>query len=94
MDRVLNGSDGSPYRPDMPGSAGEESDPAVKDLISKCWAEEPDDRPSLSEIKTTLKAFNKGKYVHQFSFSEGYLHVGNRVVLNLISCRLKLHTAV
>jgi serine/threonine protein kinase len=41
-------------RPAMPGTIR----PTVRDLITKCWAAEPDQRPSFAEIFDILKAMD------------------------------------
>lgn len=54
-----------PYRPKMPGlSDGEKS---TNDLISRmvheCWDEDPDARPSFSDLKRQLRKINRGRWV-------------------------------
>nr|XP_054769397.1 atrial natriuretic peptide receptor 1-like [Lytechinus pictus] len=46
-----------PFRPAVPEAAW---DPVIKDLMKRCWAENPGDRPTTSALQTTLKKTIKG----------------------------------
>ncbi|XP_041481819.1 atrial natriuretic peptide receptor 1-like [Lytechinus variegatus] len=46
-----------PFRPVVPEAAW---DPVIKDLMKRCWVENPGDRPTASVLQTTLKKINKG----------------------------------
>lgn len=75
--RVLKCED-PPFRPIsvMGKLMGKESDggdsivDGVWPLMQACWAEAPSTRPKFSEIKTLLRNFNKGRWVHSPSFVE------------------------
>ncbi|KAK2163896.1 hypothetical protein LSH36_72g00037 [Paralvinella palmiformis] len=54
----------APFRPELSDCLEEGTNPGINTLITSCWAEDPGDRPSLSSIRKSLKAFNKGKNIN------------------------------
>ena len=55
-----------PVRPELPKPGKEESGPPrvlTRDLMVKCWAEEPGLRPNTKEIRRKLREINGGKLV-------------------------------
>eukprot|EP00057_Strongylocentrotus_purpuratus_P014597 XP_011669071.1 PREDICTED: atrial natriuretic peptide receptor 1-like [Strongylocentrotus purpuratus] len=46
-----------PFRPSVPEAVW---NPVIKDLMKRCWAENPGDRPTASALQTALKKINKG----------------------------------
>ena len=52
----------APVRPEIPPNSSD-IEPAAIVLMQNCWNEVPELRPEFPEIKKTLRAFNKGKYV-------------------------------
>ena len=50
-----------PCRPEIPKDEGETEIAGLVSLMSDCWAENPDRRPSFEEIKKRLSVINKGK---------------------------------
>ncbi len=57
---MKRGSD-PPFRPNI--TDAESVNPLVLKLMAACWKEDPEERPSLDDIKHSLKTLNKGKYV-------------------------------
>ena len=66
IDNVKKGTE-PPYRPEIPKSiTSPDSDniDLVKQLMIRCWEEQPEDRPeSFSAVKHELRKINKGKSV-------------------------------
>ncbi len=58
IEKVKRGSD-PPFRPNITDTGS--VNPVVLKLMSACWGEDPEDRPSLDDIKASLKSLNKGK---------------------------------
>ena len=48
-----------PYRPSAPTVT--DADRRLMDLMTRCWAEEPADRPSFSDVSKTIVKINDGK---------------------------------
>ncbi|XP_067133555.1 atrial natriuretic peptide receptor 1-like [Centruroides vittatus] len=46
-----------PFRPEL---SPEDATSDILDLMRRCWAEQPDDRPTFQEIKSQLKQITKG----------------------------------
>ena len=44
-----------PFRPKIDDTAYEE----VTNIMTKCWSEDPSDRPDFSYIKSTIRKINK-----------------------------------
>lgn len=59
IERVQKG-EAPPLRPDVPRNPPDAS-PAAVPLLSHCWEEAPELRPDFTEIKKTIRSFNKGK---------------------------------
>ncbi|ELU15764.1 hypothetical protein CAPTEDRAFT_103534 [Capitella teleta] len=53
----------TPFRPDLPLSS-RQSDVALVDLITSCWDEHPEARPSASAIKQAVLKVNHGKKIN------------------------------
>ena len=57
--RVRNG-ESIPFRPQMEEHGSEiDSDHVLKNLMEICWAEDPNQRPDFSAIKSYLKTHSK-----------------------------------
>ena len=63
-----------PFRPNMP-KVDDETNPAVVDLITDCWQETSNKRPTFEDLKKRLRVINKGKYVN--SQASGVLQLGS-----------------
>ena len=48
-----------PYRPSVPATP--DADRRLMDLMTRCWAEAPADRPSFSDVSKTIVKINDGK---------------------------------
>ena len=56
-------SDGEtpPFRPREPECADKDyKQSQMSELMEVCWKEDPDERPSLDKVKSSLKNINKG----------------------------------
>ena len=49
-----------PFRPELPDLT-DDTHPDVPGLISRCWAEDPEERPSFTDISSKLKEMNEGR---------------------------------
>ena len=48
-----------PYRPSAPTVT--DADRRLMELMTRCWAEAPADRPSFSDVSKTIVKINDGK---------------------------------
>ncbi len=71
-----------PYRPST--KEGGNVDQLALDLMSRCWQEDPECRPSLAEVKDTLKALNKGKLVTGNNWRKAILFITFVVVVVVV----------
>ncbi len=55
-----------PFRPELPTETEETQ--MVK-VMTKCWSETPEARPSFDEINKAIREMNKGKYVEKRNIS-------------------------
>ena len=58
VNRVRNG-ESTPYRPALPTSS--ELGRELLDLIETCWDENPDVRPTMTQIRSSLKKITGGE---------------------------------
>uniref|UniRef100_A0A914VG19 Guanylate cyclase n=1 Tax=Plectus sambesii TaxID=2011161 RepID=A0A914VG19_9BILA len=59
---VKKGARGNqPFRPKIPFPTDPDMNPAIIYLITDCWSENPDERPSIKMVRTILKGMMKGK---------------------------------
>ena len=61
--KKLKNTDRPVYRPAIPRHEAEGVHPEVLNLMRKCWAEEPSERPSFNEVTKSLRIINEGKLV-------------------------------
>jgi len=72
--RVRNG-ESIPFRPQLPENL--ELGKPMLDLIRSCWLENPEQRPTFQQIRTTLRKMTEGESVY---FTRIYLYLGSSVV--------------
>ena len=58
--RVRNG-ESIPFRPQLPDNL--ELGKPMLDVIRSCWVENPDQRPTFQQIRTTLRKMTEGESV-------------------------------
>ena len=66
VNRVRNG-ESIPFRPQVPDSAN--LGKPIIDLMRNCWQENPDHRPSFTQIRTIIRKQTNGEWVKV----EGYI---------------------
>ncbi|ESO05548.1 hypothetical protein HELRODRAFT_77336 [Helobdella robusta] len=50
-----------PFRPQLRALEDADANPAIVSLVTKCWAEDPNDRPAFDAVEKTLKKFHTVK---------------------------------
>lgn len=68
----------APFRPEIPKMTS--VDERAIELMRKCWSEIPDQRPSITDVRRSLREFNKGK---KFNMMDNMLNMMEKYANNL-----------